>query len=88
MWCRFGWTECVGCADRAAYDLSVHAKKTGVNLNATELLKEPIFTDEFVAEINKKTFGKHFGRDTGAVQQVCPPLPSALSVLTLGPPIA
>ncbi|KZV79854.1 glycyl-tRNA synthetase [Exidia glandulosa HHB12029] len=73
----FGWTECVGCADRAAYDLSVHAKKTGANLSATEQLKEPIFTDEWVAEINKKTFGKHFGRDTGAVQQALLELPQA-----------
>lgn len=48
---------------------SVHAKKTGANLSATEQLKEPVFTDEWVAELNKKTFGKHFGRDTGAVQQ-------------------
>ncbi|EJD41898.1 glycyl-tRNA synthetase [Auricularia subglabra TFB-10046 SS5] len=64
-----GWTECVGCADRAAYDLSVHAKKTGANLSATELLKEPVLTDEFVAEVNKKTFGKHFARDTGDVMQ-------------------
>jgi glycyl-tRNA synthetase len=24
----FGWIECVGCADRSAYDLTVHSKKT------------------------------------------------------------
>lgn len=24
-----GWIECVGCADRSAYDLSQHAKATG-----------------------------------------------------------
>ena len=25
----FGWVEAVGCADRSAYDLTVHMKKTG-----------------------------------------------------------
>ncbi|TQS31868.1 hypothetical protein Golomagni_07837, partial [Golovinomyces magnicellulatus] len=27
-----GWIECVGCADRSAYDLTVHAEKTGAPL--------------------------------------------------------
>ncbi|KAH7100023.1 glycyl-tRNA synthetase [Auriculariales sp. MPI-PUGE-AT-0066] len=61
-----GWTECVGCADRAAYDLSVHQKKTGVNLSATESLKEPVFRDEWVIEINKKVLAKTFTKDTQA----------------------
>lgn len=26
----YGWCEAVGCADRSAYDLTVHMKKTGV----------------------------------------------------------
>lgn len=26
----FGWSEAIGCADRSAYDLTVHMKKTGV----------------------------------------------------------
>ena len=29
-----GWIECVGCADRACYDLSVHTKATGERLVA------------------------------------------------------
>jgi glycyl-tRNA synthetase len=26
----WGWVEAIGCADRSAYDLTVHMKKTGV----------------------------------------------------------
>lgn len=25
----YGWIECVGCADRSAFDLSQHSKATG-----------------------------------------------------------
>ncbi|KAL4902960.1 hypothetical protein BDW74DRAFT_180254 [Aspergillus multicolor] len=28
----YGWIECVGCADRSAYNLTVHSKKTGESL--------------------------------------------------------
>ncbi|KAI0001165.1 glycyl-tRNA synthetase [Russula vinacea] len=40
----YGWTECVGCADRAAYDLTVHSNKTGHPLVVRQALKEPIVT--------------------------------------------
>ena len=35
-----GWVECVGIADRSAYDLTVHAKATGTQLTAQEDLAE------------------------------------------------
>jgi glycyl-tRNA synthetase len=38
----YGWIECVGCADRSAYDLSVHMKKTGAPLVVREPRKEPL----------------------------------------------
>lgn len=66
----FGWTECVGCADRAAYDLSVHSNRTGHPLVARQALKEPIVTERYVPEFNKKSFGKTFGKDTAVVQTV------------------
>ncbi|KAH8103331.1 glycyl-tRNA synthetase [Cristinia sonorae] len=65
-----GWTECVGCADRAAYDLTVHSKKTGHPLVVRQALKEPIVTEKEVAEFNKKTFGKTFGKDSAAIQNI------------------
>lgn len=65
-----GWTECVGCADRAAYDLSVHAARTGHPLVVREALKEPIITEREVPEFNKKVLGKTLGRDAGVVQKI------------------
>lgn len=38
----YGWVECVGCADRACYDLACHSKATGVDLVAQEPLPEPV----------------------------------------------
>lgn len=65
-----GWTECVGCADRAAYDLTVHSKRTGVPLVVREALKEPIVTEKEVAEFNKKVLGKTFGKDSAVIQEI------------------
>ncbi|KAL0959284.1 hypothetical protein HGRIS_014552 [Hohenbuehelia grisea] len=65
-----GWTECVGCADRAAYDLSVHSKKTGHPLVVRQALKEPIVTEKEAAEFNKKVFGKTFKGDAATVQKI------------------
>ncbi|KAI9511962.1 glycyl-tRNA synthetase [Russula earlei] len=64
----YGWTECVGCADRAAYDLTVHSNKTGHPLIVRQALKEPIVTERLVAEFNKKVLGKTFGKDAGWIQ--------------------
>jgi len=65
-----GWTECVGCADRAAYDLSVHSAKTGHPLVVRQALKEPIITEREVAEFDKKLLGKTFRQDAGNVQKI------------------
>lgn len=64
-----GWTECVGCADRAAYDLSVHSKKTGHPLIVRQALTNPIVTEKEVAEWNKKNLGKTFKQDAGVLQK-------------------
>jgi len=64
-----GWTECVGCADRAAYDLSVHTNKTGHPLVVRQALKEPIVTEKEVPEWNKKTLGKTYKQDAGVIQK-------------------
>jgi len=64
----YGWTECVGCADRAAYDLTVHSQKTGHALVVRESLKEPIVTEREVPVFNKKVFGKTFKQNAGPIQ--------------------
>lgn len=64
----YGWIECVGCADRSAYDLSVHMKATGYSLQATERLKEPKKVEEWTAQLDKKKSGPKFKKDAGKVQ--------------------
>ncbi|RCI16139.1 hypothetical protein L249_2131 [Ophiocordyceps polyrhachis-furcata BCC 54312] len=63
-----GWVECVGCADRSAYDLSVHAKKTGAPLVVRERLDEPLTIEDWQVDIEKKKFGPQFKKDAKAVE--------------------
>ncbi|GJJ13124.1 hypothetical protein Clacol_007374 [Clathrus columnatus] len=58
-----GWIECIGCADRAAYDLTVHMQKTGKPLVVRQSLKDPIISEKDVVEFNNKIMGKTFGKD-------------------------
>ncbi|CAA9999826.1 unnamed protein product [Nesidiocoris tenuis] len=37
----YGWVECVGCADRSAYDLTQHTSATGTKLSAEKTLPAP-----------------------------------------------
>ncbi|OCL09194.1 glycyl-tRNA synthetase [Glonium stellatum] len=64
----YGWIECVGCADRSAYDLSVHAKRTGEALVVRELRPEPLKVEEWQAVLDKKKLGPKFRRDAKAVE--------------------
>ncbi|KAF4630405.1 hypothetical protein G7Y89_g7736 [Cudoniella acicularis] len=64
----YGWIECVGCADRSAYDLTVHAKKTGAPLVVRERLDTPISITEWQIELDKKKFGPHFKKDGKTVE--------------------
>ena len=64
----YGWIECVGCADRSAYDLTVHSKKTGHPLIVREQLKEPIIEQKWVAIYDRKTFGMKFKKDAKAIE--------------------
>lgn len=64
----YGWIECVGCADRSAYDLSVHSKKTGQPLVVRETLKEPLRIQEWQVDIDKKKFGPRFKKDGKTIE--------------------
>lgn len=68
LFTSYGWIECVGCADRSAYDLSVHAKKTGAPLIVRERLPAPIKVEEWVVDVDKKKFGPHFKKDGKTVE--------------------
>ncbi|KAF2205181.1 glycyl-tRNA synthetase-like protein [Delitschia confertaspora ATCC 74209] len=64
----YGWIECVGCADRSAYDLTVHMKKTGAPLLVREPRKEPLKIEEWQVDIDKKKFGPKFKKDGKTVE--------------------
>lgn len=64
----YGWIECVGCADRSAYDLTVHARKTGQPLVVREMLKEPLKIEEWQVDIDKKKFGPRFKKDGKTIE--------------------
>lgn len=56
----YGWVECVGCADRSAYDLTQHTKATGVKLAAEKKLAQPKTIDVCEATPNRGLIGKTF----------------------------
>ena len=59
----YGWVECVGHADRACYDLTQHAEKSGVPMVASMRLPEPVIVDRLIIEPNKKAIGPRFKGD-------------------------
>ncbi|PLN75105.1 glycyl-tRNA synthetase [Aspergillus taichungensis] len=59
----YGWIECVGCADRSAYDLTVHKNKTGAPLVVREPRAEPLKIEEWQVDLDKKKFGPRFKKD-------------------------
>ncbi|OQD70506.1 hypothetical protein PENDEC_c023G00724 [Penicillium decumbens] len=64
----YGWIECVGCADRSAYDLTVHKNKTGAPLVVRETRAEPLRVEEWQIDIEKKKFGPRFKKDAKTVE--------------------
>ncbi|KAK6250339.1 hypothetical protein SCA6_004344 [Theobroma cacao] len=61
--CSYGWIECVGIADRSAYDLRAHTDKSGVALVAHEKLSEPKEVEKLVIAPVKKELGLAFKGD-------------------------
>ncbi|XP_038883893.1 glycine--tRNA ligase, mitochondrial 1-like [Benincasa hispida] len=58
--CSYGWIECVGIADRSAYDLHAHTEKSGVPLVAHEKFAEPREVEKLVIASVKKELGLAF----------------------------
>mmetsp|Transcript_14510 Transcript_14510/g.31509 ORF Transcript_14510/g.31509 Transcript_14510/m.31509 type:complete len:684 (-) Transcript_14510:106-2157(-) len=56
----YGWVECVGHADRACYDLSVHGKATKTPMVATLKLDEPREIEAAKLKFDRKALGKTF----------------------------
>ena len=63
-----GWVECVGIADRSAYDLTCHGKATNTALTASAPLDKPITVETY--QLTKKALaaiGKEFKKDAKTV---------------------
>jgi glycyl-tRNA synthetase (class II) len=48
----YGWIECVGCADRSAYDLTVHKDKTGAPLVVRQTLIGHMLAEAQLGRVN------------------------------------
>ncbi|KAL2145968.1 hypothetical protein VTI28DRAFT_5625 [Corynascus sepedonium] len=75
----YGWIECVGCADRSAYDLTVHSQYTGTPLIVKETLPNPVRVEEWQATLNKKLAGPRFRENVQTIQSAI----EALDQITL-----
>lgn len=65
----YGWIECVGCADRSAYDLTVHSKRTKRDLVVQKALKEAKVYDKLVPVVEKKSLGPKFKKEAKQVEE-------------------
>ncbi|KAI4304880.1 hypothetical protein MLD38_040339 [Melastoma candidum] len=65
--CSYGWIECVGIADRSAYDLKAHSEKSKVDLVAHEKFSEPREVEKLVITPHKKELGMTFKGNQKAV---------------------
>jgi glycyl-tRNA synthetase len=64
----YGWIESVGCADRSAYDLTVHQNRTGAPLCVRESRAEPLQIEEWQVGVDKKKFGPRFKKDGRTIE--------------------
>ena len=65
--CSYGWIECVGMADRSAFDLTAHSAKSKVDLSAYEKFASPREVTELLVEPNKQLLGKELKKEAKAV---------------------
>ncbi|CAI7908612.1 unnamed protein product [Closterium sp. NIES-54] len=67
--CSYGWVECVGLADRSAFDLKAHTEKSKVELVAYEKFPEPREVEVMSIVPSKKDIGKAFKRDAKLIAE-------------------
>lgn len=64
----YGWIECVGCADRSAYDLTVHSVRTKQPLRVQQRLDQPRTVEKLEPKFNAKDFGIKFKKDAATIR--------------------
>lgn len=65
--CSYGWVECVGLADRSAYDLTAHMKGSGDKLMASRIFEKPIAKEFVTYDIDRATVGKTYKQHAKAI---------------------
>ncbi|MCJ1341700.1 Glycine--tRNA ligase 1, mitochondrial [Bachmanniomyces sp. S44760] len=69
LYSSYGWIECVGCADRSAFDLKVHSQKTGEQLVVREQRAEPLKIEEWQIDVERRALGLEFRKDAKVVEE-------------------
>jgi glycyl-tRNA synthetase len=66
---RFGWVECVGIADRSAYDLNAHIVSSNVDMYALRAFEEPreVTVKKIVPKMN--ILGPRFSGKAGKIKE-------------------
>jgi glycyl-tRNA synthetase len=66
---RFGWVECVGIADRSAYDLNAHIVSSNVDMYALRSFEEPreVTVKKVVPKMN--ILGPRFSSKSGKIKE-------------------
>jgi glycyl-tRNA synthetase len=66
---RFGWVECVGIADRSAYDLNAHIVSSSVDMYALRAFEQPreVTLKKVVPKMN--ILGPRFGGKAGKIKE-------------------
>lgn len=66
---RFGWVECVGIADRSAYDLNAHIVSSSVDMYALRAFKQPkeVVVKKIVPKMN--ILGPRFAGKAGKIKE-------------------
>jgi glycyl-tRNA synthetase len=67
---RFGWVECVGIADRSAYDLSAHINSSGVDMYALRKYDEPKIIDIVKVVPKMDKLGPLFKEKAGKIKEI------------------
>ena len=67
---RFGWVECVGIADRSAYDIRSHVDSSGTDMYALRKFDEPKIVDvkKIVPDMGK--LGPLFKNEAGKIKAI------------------
>jgi glycyl-tRNA synthetase len=64
-----GWVECAGHADRSCYDLTVHSKKSKVEMVGTHKFDEPELRQIVEIKPNKGKMGRQFKSDLAVINE-------------------